>query len=48
MHRNLLKQQFETFTVGERESLESAYDRYQNLLSMLELYGAEATVEDAN
>lgn len=48
MHRNLLKQQFETFTVGEREGLDSAYDKYQNLLSMLELYGAEASVEDAN
>ena len=48
MHRNLLKQQFETFTVGERESLDAAYDRFQNLLSMLELYGAEVSVEDAN
>ncbi|PWA55505.1 ribonuclease H-like domain-containing protein [Artemisia annua] len=48
MHGNLLKQQFETFTVGEREGLDAAYDRFQNLLSMLELYGAEVTVEDAN
>jgi hypothetical protein len=40
-----LKQQF---TFGDRESLDSSYDRYQNLLSMLELYEAEATVEDAN
>jgi hypothetical protein len=48
MHRNLLKQQFETFTVGEREGLDSAYERFQNLLSLLELYGAEASVEDAN
>jgi hypothetical protein len=48
MHRNLLKQEFETITVGERESLDYAYDRYQNRLSMLELYGAEASVEDAN
>ena len=48
MHRNMLKQQFQTFVVGERESLDAAYDRFQNLLSMLELYKAEVTAEDAN
>ena len=48
MHRNMLKQQFQTFTIGERETLHAAYHRFQNLLSMLELYGAEVTTEDAN
>ena len=48
MHRTVLKQQFDNFTIGERESLDAACDRFQNLLSMLELYDAEVTVEDAN
>ena len=48
MQRNLLKQQFETFTIGSREELDTAYDRFQNLLSMLELYDAAVTKEDAN
>ena len=48
MQRNLLKQQFKTFTIGSREELDTAYDRFQNLLSMLELYDAAATKEDAN
>ena len=48
MHRNMLKQQFQTFTVGEREALDAAYVEFQNLLSMQELYGAEVTAEDAN
>ncbi|GKB30814.1 putative ribonuclease H-like domain-containing protein [Tanacetum coccineum] len=28
MQKNLLKQQFETFTIGSREELDSAYERY--------------------
>ncbi|GKG24820.1 hypothetical protein Tco_0395448, partial [Tanacetum coccineum] len=28
MQKNLLKQQFETFVVGAREELDSAYDRF--------------------
>ncbi|GJR46366.1 hypothetical protein Tco_1314469 [Tanacetum coccineum] len=37
MQKNLLKQQLE-FTIGSREELDSAYERFQNILSMLELY----------
>ncbi|PWA75658.1 ribonuclease H-like domain-containing protein [Artemisia annua] len=48
MHRSLLKQQFETFAVGEREGLDAAYERFQNLLSMLEIHGVEVSTEDAN
>ncbi|GKA31687.1 hypothetical protein Tco_0717992, partial [Tanacetum coccineum] len=48
MHKNLLKQQFETFTVGSREELDITYDRFQNILSMLEFYGAQVSNEDAN
>ncbi|GJZ31988.1 ribonuclease H-like domain-containing protein [Tanacetum coccineum] len=48
MQKNLLKQQFETFTIGSREELDSAYERFQNILSMLELYDAKVSQEDAN
>ncbi|GJU63604.1 hypothetical protein Tco_1245439 [Tanacetum coccineum] len=41
MQKNLLKQQFETFVVGAKEELDSAYDRFQNIISMLELYDAK-------
>ncbi|GKE30503.1 hypothetical protein Tco_1445887 [Tanacetum coccineum] len=33
MQKNILKQQFETFTIGSREELDSAYKRFQNILS---------------
>ncbi|GJX43516.1 hypothetical protein Tco_0260192 [Tanacetum coccineum] len=36
MQKNLLKQQFETFTIGSREELDSAYERFQHILSMLD------------
>ncbi|GJV11518.1 putative ribonuclease H-like domain-containing protein, partial [Tanacetum coccineum] len=32
MQKNLLKQQFETFTIGSREELDSAYERFPNIL----------------
>ncbi|GKC04862.1 hypothetical protein Tco_0996472, partial [Tanacetum coccineum] len=48
MQKNLLKQQFETFTIGSREELDSAYERFQHILSMLELYDAKVSQEDAN
>ncbi|GKF41577.1 hypothetical protein Tco_0124919 [Tanacetum coccineum] len=48
MQKNLLKQQFETFVVGARKELDSAYDRFQNIISMLELYDAKVSCEDAN
>ncbi|GKD94301.1 ribonuclease H-like domain-containing protein [Tanacetum coccineum] len=38
----------ETFTFGSREELDSAYERFQNILSMLELYDAKLSLEDAN
>ncbi|GJU82469.1 reverse transcriptase domain-containing protein [Tanacetum coccineum] len=46
--RNLLKQQFETFTIRSREELDSAIRKIQNILSMLELYDAKVSHEDAN
>ncbi|GJU08631.1 hypothetical protein Tco_1125061 [Tanacetum coccineum] len=48
MQKNLLKQQFETFTIGSREELDSAYERFQHILSMLELYDAKVSHEDVN
>ncbi|GJR70800.1 ribonuclease H-like domain-containing protein [Tanacetum coccineum] len=48
MQKNLLKQQFETFTIGSREELDSAYERFRNIHSMLELYDAKVSHEDAN
>ncbi|GJU23752.1 hypothetical protein Tco_1157094 [Tanacetum coccineum] len=48
MQKNLLKQQFETFTIGSREELDSAYERFQHILSMLELHDATVSIEDAN
>ncbi|GJQ98191.1 hypothetical protein Tco_0009330 [Tanacetum coccineum] len=48
MQKNLLKQQFETFTIGSREELDSAYERFQHILSMLELYDAKVSQEDAH
>ncbi|GJW24007.1 hypothetical protein Tco_0037818 [Tanacetum coccineum] len=33
---------------GAREELDSAYDRFQNIISMLELYDAKVSCEDAN
>ncbi|GJT87498.1 hypothetical protein Tco_1069215, partial [Tanacetum coccineum] len=46
MQKNLLEQQFETFVVGAKEELDSAYDRFQNIISMLELYDAKVSYED--
>ncbi|GJV63335.1 hypothetical protein Tco_1474163 [Tanacetum coccineum] len=34
--------------LGNREELDSAYDRFQNIISMLELYDAKVSCEDAN
>ncbi|GJS78942.1 hypothetical protein Tco_1152847 [Tanacetum coccineum] len=48
LQKNLLKQQFETFTIGSREELDSAYERFQHILSMLELHDATVSIEDAN
>ncbi|GJT99855.1 ribonuclease H-like domain-containing protein [Tanacetum coccineum] len=36
------------FTIGSREELDSAYERFQHILSMLELYDAKVSQEDAN
>ncbi|GJZ58642.1 ribonuclease H-like domain-containing protein [Tanacetum coccineum] len=48
MQKNVLKHQFENFTTAPNESLDKAYDRFQRLISQLEVYGAVVTKEDIN
>ncbi|GJR25383.1 putative ribonuclease H-like domain-containing protein [Tanacetum coccineum] len=48
MQKNVLKQQFENFSVSDIEGLDKAYDRFQKLISQLEVHGAVVSNEDAN
>ncbi|GJX48210.1 putative ribonuclease H-like domain-containing protein [Tanacetum coccineum] len=48
MQKNILKQQFENFSVSDTEGLDKAYDRFQKLISLLEVHGAAISNEDAN
>ncbi|GKA08674.1 ribonuclease H-like domain-containing protein [Tanacetum coccineum] len=48
MHKIVLKQHFEAFTISSSEGLEKGYDIFQQLLSQLEAHGAEVSTEDAN
>nr|GEX82073.1 ribonuclease H-like domain-containing protein [Tanacetum cinerariifolium] len=48
MQKYLLKQQFEGFSVSTSEGLHKGYDRFQSLLSQLEIHGASVSHEDAN
>nr|GEX90930.1 ribonuclease H-like domain-containing protein [Tanacetum cinerariifolium] len=48
MQRNILKQQFEIFSVSNSERLDKGYDRFQRLLSLLEIYGAGVSTKDTN
>ncbi|GJX94029.1 ribonuclease H-like domain-containing protein [Tanacetum coccineum] len=48
MQKNVLKQQFENFSVSDTEGLDKAYDRFQKLISLLEVHGAFVSNEDAN
>ncbi|GJX80769.1 hypothetical protein Tco_0328918 [Tanacetum coccineum] len=44
----VLKQQFENFYVSDTKGLDKAYDRFQKLISLLEVHGAAVPNEDAN
>ncbi|GJT38926.1 hypothetical protein Tco_0938791 [Tanacetum coccineum] len=46
--KNVLKQQFEKISVSNTEGLDKAYDRFQKLINLLEVYGAAVSNEDAN
>ncbi|GJZ79000.1 ribonuclease H-like domain-containing protein [Tanacetum coccineum] len=48
MQNNVLKQQFENFSISNTEGLDKAYDRFQKLTSLLEVHGAAVSNEDAN
>ncbi|GJT67745.1 hypothetical protein Tco_1019225 [Tanacetum coccineum] len=48
MLKTVLKQQFENFSVSDTEGLDKAYDRFQKLISLLEVHGATVSNEDAN
>nr|GEZ49649.1 ribonuclease H-like domain-containing protein [Tanacetum cinerariifolium] len=48
MQKYLLKQQFEGFSISASEGLHKGYDRFQTLLSQLEIHGAGVSHEDAN
>ncbi|GJQ96586.1 hypothetical protein Tco_0007725 [Tanacetum coccineum] len=42
MQKYILKQQFESFYVSNSEGLHKGYDRFQNLLSQLEIHGVDS------
>ncbi|GJV15440.1 ribonuclease H-like domain-containing protein [Tanacetum coccineum] len=48
MQKYILKQQFDGFSVSNSEGLHKGYDRFQSLLSQLEIHGAGVSTEDAN
>ncbi|GJR23652.1 hypothetical protein Tco_0972179 [Tanacetum coccineum] len=52
MQKNVLKQQFENFSVSNTEGLDKAYDRFQKLISQLEILSAAnvafLSAEDTN
>ncbi|GJX99825.1 putative ribonuclease H-like domain-containing protein [Tanacetum coccineum] len=48
MQKTVLNQQYENFSVSDTEGLDKAYDRFQKLISLLEVHGAAFSNEDAN
>ncbi|GJZ15781.1 putative ribonuclease H-like domain-containing protein [Tanacetum coccineum] len=48
MQKYILKQQFEGFTVSNSDGIHKGYERFQSLLSQLEIHGAAVSTEDAN
>ncbi|GJW10889.1 hypothetical protein Tco_1576716 [Tanacetum coccineum] len=48
MQKNVLKHQFENFVIASNETLDKAYDRFQKLISQLEIPGAYVSKEDIN
>ncbi|GJV19475.1 putative ribonuclease H-like domain-containing protein [Tanacetum coccineum] len=48
MQKNVLKHQFENFVTASNETLDKAYDRFQKLISQLEIHGTYVSKEDIN
>ncbi|GJY07841.1 hypothetical protein Tco_0374895, partial [Tanacetum coccineum] len=48
MQKYILKQQFKGFSLSNTQGLHKGYDRFQSLLSQLEIHGACVSTEDAD
>ncbi|GJZ93356.1 hypothetical protein Tco_0665421 [Tanacetum coccineum] len=48
MQKTILKHQYENFTASRSEGLDKTYDRFQKLISQLEIHGEVISQEDAN
>ncbi|GKF93492.1 hypothetical protein Tco_0280211 [Tanacetum coccineum] len=48
MQKTILKQQYENFAASRFEGLDKTYDRFQKLISQLEIHGEVISQEDAN
>ncbi|GJV07979.1 hypothetical protein Tco_1345635, partial [Tanacetum coccineum] len=48
MQKYILKQQFKGFTISNTDGIHKGYERFQSLLSQLEIHGAGVSTEDAN
>ncbi|GJY88417.1 putative ribonuclease H-like domain-containing protein [Tanacetum coccineum] len=48
MQKTILKQQYENFTASKSEGLDKTYDRFQKLISQLEIHGEVISQEDVN
>ncbi|GJZ56937.1 hypothetical protein Tco_0612431, partial [Tanacetum coccineum] len=48
MQKTILKQEYENFTASRSEGLDKTYDRFQKLISQLEIHGEVISQEDAN
>ncbi|GJV93696.1 hypothetical protein Tco_1541509 [Tanacetum coccineum] len=48
MQKTILKQQYENFTASRSKGLDKTYDRFQKLISQLEIHGEFISQEDAN
>ncbi|GKC04834.1 ribonuclease H-like domain-containing protein [Tanacetum coccineum] len=48
MQKTILKQQYENFAASRSKGLDKTYDRFQKLISQLEIHGKVISQEDAN
>nr|GEU33432.1 hypothetical protein [Tanacetum cinerariifolium] len=48
MQKTILKQQYDNFAASRSEGLDKTYDRFQKLISQLEIHGEVISQEDAN
>ncbi|GJZ20858.1 ribonuclease H-like domain-containing protein [Tanacetum coccineum] len=48
MQKTILKQQYENFTASRSEGLDKTYNRFQKLISQLEIHGEVISQEDVN